>query len=83
MLLSYNETDVNIPDKLGYTPVYVAALKGYTDILKMLIRSNARIDKALKVAVRNNNVDYSPLNYARRRGFSALVNKILGNQYLV
>lgn len=60
-LVEGNYADVNAKDSKRETPLYYAAEKGYTEVVKFLVRAKA-------------NITYYSIDIAKKKGFSEIVN---------
>jgi ankyrin repeat protein len=72
ILLAIN-TDVNVRDKSGFTPLHWAAVAGAKDIAELLLANNA------DVHAKNNNGD-TPLHWAARNGRQEVAELLLANK---
>lgn len=72
-LLQDPQTNVNEPDSLGWTPLFIAALRGYSEIVNLLL-SHPRIDVNMV-----NNMKQTPLYCAAFFGHPNLVTALLSH----
>ena len=70
MLLNCSDVDVNRQDILSRAPLHKAADNGHVDIVKILLdHPNIEIDKKSN--------GWTPLKFAMKKGYSAIVNLLL------
>ncbi len=61
--------DVNVINKYGATPIYIASWKGFIDIVKLLLEARADVNKAIK--------GVTPLFIASQEGHNEVVKLLL------
>lgn len=59
--------DVNTPDSCGFTPLYIAAYKGHTEVVRMLLEAQVNVDDG----------NITPLVAAAENGHSDVVKLLL------
>lgn len=40
----HSGANINLKDQYGFSPLYIAASEGYTEIVRLLLRNNAKVD---------------------------------------
>jgi len=71
-----NGASPNVQDDLGFTPVFEAASGQYIEVLKVLSEYGADFDKGLIKPYKTNQIGTTPLQYARKHGFTSVADFI-------